>query len=89
MPETNPSDDIIDLTDFVEEDESPASPPGSGGADVDMSFERELEDLFSDAGPAPSAASAPVSGKRALALRPSSSATCWVGCASADPGGPG
>ncbi|NDY56612.1 hypothetical protein G3N56_07630 [Desulfovibrio sulfodismutans] len=59
MPETNPSDDIFDLTDIVEEDGSPVADPGSGAAGADMSFERELEDLFSDAGPAPAAAKSP------------------------------
>jgi len=58
MPETNPSDDIIELTDIVEEDGSPVAGPGSGDAGADMSFERELEDLFSDAGPAPASAQA-------------------------------
>ncbi|MEF3696895.1 hypothetical protein [Desulfolutivibrio sp.] len=61
MPETNPSDDIFDLTDIVEEDGSPPADPGSGAAGADMSFERELEDLFSDAGPAPAAATSPPS----------------------------
>jgi len=59
MPETNPSDDIFDLTDIVEEDGSPVADPGTGTAGADMSFERELEDLFSDAGPAPTAANPP------------------------------
>jgi hypothetical protein len=59
MPETNPSDDIFDLTDIVEEDGSPAADPGSGAAGADMSFERELEDLFSDAGPSPAAPKSP------------------------------
>ncbi len=52
MPETKPSDEIIDLTDIIEEDDPQAADSGgTGDAGVDMSFERELEDLFSDAGP--------------------------------------
>lgn len=54
MPETKPSDEIIDLTDIIEEDDPQAADSGgTGDAGVDMSFERELEDLFSDAGPSP------------------------------------
>lgn len=55
-----PDDDIIDLTDLVEEGGA-----GNGAADdgVDMSFEQELDDLFGDAEPlpakAPPAAAAP------------------------------
>ncbi|QLA21472.1 hypothetical protein [Desulfolutivibrio sulfoxidireducens] len=60
MPENTSSDDIIELTDIIEEDGPRASGSGAGTGDagVDMSFERELEDLFSDAGPAPAAPSA-------------------------------
>ncbi|UJX41945.1 hypothetical protein K9F62_04455 [Desulfovibrio sp. JY] len=55
LPEND--DDIIDLTDLVEE--------GSVGGDadndapVDMSFEQELEDLFGDADPTPTKPAAP------------------------------
>lgn len=63
-PLPDADDDIIDLTDLVEEG------PGDGKAaaddgPVDMSFEQELEDLFGDADPglpkdaAPKAAAAP------------------------------
>ncbi|EFL50369.1 conserved hypothetical protein [Solidesulfovibrio fructosivorans JJ]] len=56
-PLSETDDDIIDLTDLVEE--------GSGGGDagddapVDMSFEQELEDLFGDAEPTPAQSAAP------------------------------
>ncbi|BAH73748.1 hypothetical protein [Solidesulfovibrio magneticus] len=58
LPDTD--DDIIDLTDLVEEGGA-----GNGAADdgVDMSFEQELDDLFGDSEPlpakAPPAAAAP------------------------------
>lgn len=44
-------DDIIDLTDLVEEGSAGDVPSGDDGP-VDMSFEQELEDLFGDAEPA-------------------------------------
>ncbi|HML55708.1 MAG TPA: hypothetical protein PKC79_16555, partial [Solidesulfovibrio magneticus] len=59
-PLPDADDDIIDLTDLVEEGGA-----GNGAADdgVDMSFEQELDDLFGDAEPlpakAPPAAAAP------------------------------
>ena len=54
LPDTD--DDIIDLTDFVEEGTDTKSTAGDN--DVDMSFEQELDDLFGDAEPMP-AKSAP------------------------------
>ena len=47
-PLPDADDDIIDLTDLVEEGGA-----GNGAADdgVDMSFEQELDDLFGDAEP--------------------------------------
>ncbi|WP_428562871.1 MAG: hypothetical protein ACP59X_22540 [Solidesulfovibrio sp. DCME] len=50
-------DDIIDLTDLVEEG-SDAATSGDDGP-VDMSFEQELEDLFGDAAPEAAKAAAP------------------------------
>ena len=50
-PLPDADDDIIDLTDLVEEGGA-----GNGAADdngVDMSFEQELDDLFGDAEPLP------------------------------------
>ena len=54
MPTEKPlpdADDIIDLTDLVEEG-APGGKPAGGEAPADMSFEQELEDLFGDAEPA-------------------------------------
>jgi predicted component of type VI protein secretion system len=48
LPEAN---DIIDLTDLVEEG-SAGGAPGAEEPPADMSFEQELEDLFGDAEPA-------------------------------------
>ncbi len=63
-PLPDADDDIIDLTDLVEEGGA-----GNGAADadgVDMSFEQELDDLFGDAEPLPAktppAAAAPPAG---------------------------
>lgn len=52
-PLPDADDDIIDLTDLVEEGGA-----GNGAADdgVDMSFEQELDDLFGDAEPLPAKA---------------------------------
>lgn len=52
LPETD--DDIIDLTDLVEEGPADAKAAAEDGP-VDMSFEKELDDLFGDAAPAPAA----------------------------------
>ncbi|MFU2210965.1 hypothetical protein [Solidesulfovibrio sp. C21] len=54
LPESD--DDIIDLTDLVEE--GSVGDDAGNDAPVDMSFEQELEDLFGDAEPTP-ATSAP------------------------------
>ena len=54
MPTEKPlpdADDIIDLTDLVEEG-APGGKPAGGESPADMSFEQELEDLFGDAEPA-------------------------------------
>lgn len=53
-------EDIIDLTDLVEEGSAGGPPSGDDGP-VDMSFEQELEDLFGDAEPSPASAG-PASG---------------------------
>ncbi|MFP5260092.1 MAG: hypothetical protein ACLGQH_13800 [Acidobacteriota bacterium] len=50
-------DDIIDLTDLVEE--GTAGDGASGDTGVDMSFEQELDDLFGDAEPLPAKAAQP------------------------------
>lgn len=50
LPDTD--DDIIDLTDLVEEGSGNAKASADDNP-VDMSFEQELEDLFGDAEPAP------------------------------------
>lgn len=50
-------DDIIDLTDLVEEGAGDAKASADEGP-VDMSFEQELEDLFGDVDPAPAKAPA-------------------------------
>jgi hypothetical protein len=50
-PLADSDDDIIDLTDLVEEGSVGDAPSGDDGP-VDMSFEQELEDLFGDAEPA-------------------------------------
>lgn len=55
-PLPDSDDDIIDLTDLVEE--GTADDGASGDTGVDMSFEQELDDLFGDAEPMP-AKSAP------------------------------
>ncbi|EHJ48160.1 hypothetical protein DFW101_2154 [Solidesulfovibrio carbinoliphilus subsp. oakridgensis] len=54
-PLADSDDDIIDLTDLVEEGGAGDAPSGDDGP-VDMSFEQELEDLFGDADPAAPAA---------------------------------
>ncbi|KHK01860.1 hypothetical protein [Desulfovibrio sp. TomC] len=53
-PLPDSDDDIIDLTDFVEEGTDSKS--AAGDNDVDMSFEQELDDLFGDAEPMPAKA---------------------------------
>jgi len=55
-PLPDSDDDIIDLTDLVEEGSAAGGAAGDDG--VDMSFEQELDDLFGDAEPMP-AKSAP------------------------------
>uniref|UniRef100_I2PYE6 Uncharacterized protein n=1 Tax=Desulfovibrio sp. U5L TaxID=596152 RepID=I2PYE6_9BACT len=50
-PLADSDDDIIDLTDLVEEGSAGDAPSGDDGP-VDMSFEQELDDLFGDAEPA-------------------------------------
>ncbi|MHC1712661.1 MAG: hypothetical protein AB9872_10990 [Solidesulfovibrio sp.] len=56
LPDTN--DDIIDLTDLVEAGSAGGKSSGDDGP-VDMSFEKELDDLFGDVEPAPSKAASP------------------------------
>jgi hypothetical protein len=65
LPDTD--DDIIDLTDLVEEGNVGAAASGDD-APVDMSFEQELDDLFGDAAPPADKAAAP-------AAKPATSAT--------------
>ncbi|MEA4856374.1 hypothetical protein [Solidesulfovibrio sp.] len=56
-PLPDADDDIIDLTDLVEEGADHATSGADGP--VDMSFEQELEDLFGDAEPSSPKAAAP------------------------------
>lgn len=58
QPLPDSDDDIIDLTDLVEEGPGNAK-AAADDSPVDMSFEQELEDLFGDAEPAPSKPAAP------------------------------
>jgi len=61
MPSEKPlpdNDDIIDLTDLVEEDASGSAPAGKENS-ADASFEQELDDLFGDVAPEAPPAGAP------------------------------